>query len=92
MKKIILAVCLLVCFIAKSQNLSKIYQHINSSVVVINIINVSRESAGEYIEVVTEESQGSGVLIGEEGLIWTAAHDVLSAEADQIEFLDVDIY
>ena len=92
MKKIILAVCLLVCFIAKSQNLSKIYQHINSSVVVINIINVSRESAGEYIEVVTEESQGSGVLIGEEGLIWTAAHVVQSAEAVQIEFLDGDIY
>ena len=60
--------------------------------VVINIISVSRENAGEYIEVVTEESQGSVVLIGEEGLIWTAAHVVQSAEAVQIEFLDGDIY
>ena len=92
MKKIILALTFLLSFYTKAQNLSKIYQDINSSVVVINIINVSRESAGENIEVVTEESQGSGVLIGEEGLIWTAAHVVQSAEAVQIEFLDGDIY
>ena len=92
MKKIIIALTFLLSFYTKAQNLSKIYQDINSSVVVINIINVSRESAGENIEVVTEESQGSGVLIGEEGLIWTAAHVVQSAEAVQIEFLDGDIY
>lgn len=92
MKRIILTLCLLVSFISKSQNLAKIYQDINSSVVVINIISVSRESEGENIEVVTEESQGSGVLVGKEGLIWTAAHVVQSAEAVQIEFLDGDIY
>ena len=92
MKNIIIALTFLLSFYTKAQNLSKIYQDINSSVVVINIINVSRESAGENIEVVTEESQGSGVLIGEEGLIWTAAHVVQSAEAVQIEFLDGDIY
>lgn len=92
MKRIILALSLLVSFVSKSQNLAKIYQDINSSVVVINIISVSRESEGENIEVVTEESQGSGVLVGKEGLIWTAAHVVQSAEAVQIEFLDGDIY
>jgi len=92
MKKIIFALTFLLSISVKGQNLSKIYQDINSSVVVINIINVSRESVGEYVEVVTEESQGSGVLIGQEGLIWTASHVVQSAEEVQIEFLDGDIY
>ncbi|MGB5271631.1 S1C family serine protease [Eudoraea sp.] len=92
MKKIILALTLLISLITNAQNLAELYKDINSSVVVIDIINVTRESEGEYIQVVTEESQGSGVLIADEGLIWTAAHVVQAAEEVQIEFLDGDIY
>ncbi len=92
MKKIILALTFFVSLSANGQNLAELYKDINSSVVVINIISVSRESAGEFIEVITEASQGSGVLISEEGLIWTAAHVVQSAEEVEIEFLDGDIY
>ena len=75
-----------------AQNLADLYKDVNSSVVVINIISVSRESNQEFMQVVTEKSQGSGVLISEEGLIWTAAHVVETAEEVQIEFLDGDIY
>ncbi|MGB5387931.1 MAG: hypothetical protein WBN20_14200, partial [Eudoraea sp.] len=63
MKKIVLALTLLISLITNAQKLADLYKDINSSVVVIDIINVSRESEGEYIQVVTEESQGSGVLI-----------------------------
>jgi serine protease Do len=78
--------------VLQSQNLADLYKNINSSVVVINIISVTPESNGEQIELVAQASQGSGVLISSEGLIWTAAHVVQSAEEVQIEFLDGDIY
>ncbi len=58
MKKIILALTFLISLSTNAQNLAELYKDINSSVVVINIINVSRESEGEYIEVVTEEVSG----------------------------------
>ncbi|WP_297798678.1 trypsin-like peptidase domain-containing protein [uncultured Eudoraea sp.] len=92
LKKITFVLTFLISIVTSGQTLAELYRDINSSVVVIDIINVSRESEGEYIQVVTEESQGSGVLIAEEGLIWTAAHVVQTAEEVQIEFLDGDIY
>ena len=60
--------------------------------VVINIVSVAPENTGTSLELVAQESQGSGVLISPEGLIWTAAHVVQSAEEVQVEFLDGDIY
>ena len=78
--------------VSNAQSLADLYKKINSSVVVIDIVSVAPESTGTGIELVAQASQGSGVLISEDGLIWTAAHVVGSAEEVQIEFLDGDIY
>ena len=92
MKKIFLLLFLLVIAQMHSQTLAELYKQVNSSVVVIDIISVAPEKSGDQIELVAQQSQGSGVLISPEGLIWTAAHVVQSAEEVQIEFLDGDIY
>lgn len=91
-KKISLVLTFLFSIGTSGQNLADLYKEINSSVVVINIVSVSKESNGAYIQTVTEESQGSGVLIDKAGLIWTAAHVVQTAEEVKIEFTDGDIY
>ena len=92
MKKIFLLLFLLVIAQMHSQTLAELYKQVNSSVVVIDIISVAPERTGDQIELVAQQSQGSGVLISGDGLIWTAAHVVQSAEEVQIEFLDGDIY
>ena len=92
MKKIYLLLFTLSGIIVQGQSLADLYKEVNSSVVVIDIISVSPEKTGDQIELVAQQSQGSGVLISEDGLIWTAAHVVQSAEEVQIEFLDGDIY
>lgn len=92
MKIKFLVVATLFVSIAQSQALTDLYKEVNSSVVVINIVSVAPENTGTSLELVAQESQGSGVLISPEGLIWTAAHVVQSAEEVQVEFLDGDIY
>ena len=92
MKKILFLLAVFSFLTAYSQSLAELYKEVNSSVVVIDIISVSPEKSGDEIELVAQQSQGSGVLISPEGLIWTAAHVVQSAEEVQIEFLDGDIY
>lgn len=92
MKKIIFLLFVVSITLARSQSLSELYKEVSSSVVVIDIISVAPEKTGEQIELVAQASQGSGVLISPDGLIWTAAHVVQSAEEVQIEFTDGDIY
>ncbi|MGI9547862.1 MAG: S1C family serine protease [Flavobacteriaceae bacterium] len=92
MKKILFFLLVVSVFVANSQSLAELYKEVNSSVVVIDIISVAPEKTGDQIELVAQASQGSGVLISEDGLIWTASHVVQSAEEVQIEFLDGDIY
>ena len=92
MKKVFVLLLFSVVSLTYGQSVSELYKEINSSVVVIDIISVSPEKTGDQIELVAQASQGSGVLISKEGLIWTAAHVVQSAEEVQIEFLDGDIY
>lgn len=92
MKKICLISALLLFCNVTAQNLADLYKQVSSSVVVINIISVAPERSGDQIELVTQASQGSGVLISSEGLIWTAAHVVQSAEEVRIEFTDGDVY
>lgn len=77
---------------AAAQQLPEIYREVNSSVVVIDVVNVAPESLGNTVELVTQASQGSGVLISADGLIWTAAHVVQSAEEVIVEFVDGDKY
>lgn len=92
MKKLIYLSLLLAISTTSAQDLAKLYKQVNSSVVVIDIVSVAAEKSGDLVEMVALESQGSGVLISKDGLIWTAAHVVQSAEEVQIEFLDGDVY
>lgn len=92
MKKLIIVCTLFFLTSGAAQSLADLYKKINSSVVVIDIVSVAPETTGGGIELVAQASQGSGVLISEDGLIWTAAHVVGTAEEVQIEFLDGDIY
>ena len=92
MKKIYLLLFTISGFFVQGQSLADLYKEVNSAVVVIDIISVAPEKSGDQIELVAQQSQGSGVLISDDGLIWTAAHVVQSAEEVQIEFLDGDIY
>lgn len=91
-KRVLLGILMLFTANLNSQRLSELYKEINSSVVVIDVINVAPESLGNTVELVSQASQGSGVLITKDGLIWTAAHVVQSAEEVIVEFLDGDKY
>lgn len=92
MKIKIFVIAVLFVAVAQSQKLTDLYKKVNSSVVVIDIVSVAPENTGSTLELVAQASQGSGVLVSPEGLIWTAAHVVQSAEEVQVEFLDGDIY
>ena len=74
------------------QDLATLYEQIKSSVVVIQSLSVSPQMADDEIVLMSEAAQGSGVLISQDGLIWTAEHVVASVEEIQIEFLDGSTY
>ncbi|PCI34821.1 MAG: hypothetical protein COB60_05690 [Flavobacteriaceae bacterium] len=90
MKKIVVVTFLFFTVFSNAQSLSKLYKNVNSSVVVIE--TVSLESDGYSRKLTPQNSHGSGVLISKEGLIWTAAHVIQSAENVTVEFLDGDVY
>ncbi|WP_152286700.1 S1C family serine protease [Flavicella marina] len=75
-----------------AQSLSKLYDKVSSSVVYINIESYDYSQVLFSNQVNKEESLGSGVLIGEDGLIWTAAHVIQAAEEITVEFTDGDVY
>lgn len=75
-----------------SQNLANLYKKVNSSIVVIKTISSVNEGSGDHQKVKTAGGQGSGVLISDDGLIWTASHVVHSAEKVAVKFNDGDIY
>lgn len=91
MKKLALLI-LFISFSVSSQNLPKLYEKVNSSVVFIDIESFDYSEVLFSQKVNTEESLGSGVLVGEEGYIWTAAHVIQSAEKITVEFTDGDKY
>lgn len=91
MKKIVF----LLLFVAvgmSAQDLSKLYKKVSSSVVYINIESFDYSEVIFSQQVRKQESLGSGVLIGKEGLIWTAAHVIQASEKITVEFTDGDIY
>jgi serine protease Do len=92
LKTIIILVTLCISATSFSQKLTDLYKRVNSSVVVINTLNYSPENVAGEVEMVANASMGSGVLISEDGFIWTAAHVVQSAELVEVEFIDGDIY
>ena len=75
-----------------SQELSKLYKKVSSSVVYIDIESLDYSEVLFSQQINKEESLGSGVLVSEEGLIWTASHVIQSAEKITVEFTDGDVY
>ena len=92
LKIIIILVTLFMSATSFSQKLTDLYKKVNSSVVVINTLKYSPEKVAGEVEMVANASMGSGVLISEDGLIWTAAHVVQAAELVEVEFIDGDKY
>lgn len=81
---------LLICSATSAQKLANLYKEVSSSVVVIHTKSSAIKGIQANKKIVTQEGQGSGVLISKEGHIWTAAHVVQSAEDITIEFTDGD--
>ena len=91
MKKVLYLLFLLSLSIS-SQELSKLYKKVSSSVVYIDIESLDYSEVLFSQQINKEESLGSGVLVSEEGLIWTASHVIQSAEKITVEFTDGDVY
>ncbi|MFS4416439.1 S1C family serine protease [Maribacter sp. 2307ULW6-5] len=92
MKKTLFIVTLLLGFIGNSQSLSELYKEVNSAVVIIDILSVKPIMKNNDQKLIAQSAQGSGILISDDGCIWTAAHVVQSAEVVRVEFLDGDVY
>ena len=71
-----------------SQDISELFQKLDSSVVIINVIESKTSGIGNQKEKVTFGALGSGVLFGDNGEILTAAHVV--NDADEIEVILID--
>ncbi|OIQ28509.1 MAG: hypothetical protein BM564_08895 [Bacteroidetes bacterium MedPE-SWsnd-G2] len=93
MKRILVLIifCLTTQF-SQGQKLTELYKKVNSSVVIIKTISKSSAGSGDKVKVKSEGGQGSGVLISEEGLIWTASHVVHTAEKIAVKFTDGEVY
>jgi len=89
MKNILLIPIILFVFISNSysQNLSNLFKNVHSSVVVIK-----SQGQGDENNSSNSGSLGSGVLVSEDGLIWTASHVVHSSEKISVKFTDGDVY
>ncbi|MDD3721124.1 MAG: trypsin-like peptidase domain-containing protein [Lutibacter sp.] len=92
MNRLFFSFFLLFTLTQSAQNLSKLYDEVSPAVVVINILNIEPKKVDDNLTLVTRAKQGSGVLISEDGLIWTAAHVVQLAELVQVEFFDGEVY
>ncbi|GAB1308724.1 hypothetical protein KH5_14070 [Urechidicola sp. KH5] len=93
MNKTILSIITIISFTTiYSQNLADLYQQVHSSVVVIQTLSNLSAGGGDKIKTNSEQGLGSGVLISDDGLIWTASHVVHTAEKVQVKFTDNEIY
>ncbi len=76
----------------KAQNLVELYKKVNPSTVVITTESKQSAGMGDKQKVMTAGGMGSGVLISEDGLIWTASHVVHSADKIEVKFTDGEVY
>lgn len=79
---------LLVAFTSNAQDFSSLYKKMSPSVVTIMVKeqNLTTDRSTMTKKMVSSEGLGSGVLIGENGDIWTAAHVVHTAEEVIVNF------
>lgn len=91
MKKLVILI-LFISFSGFSQSLVSVYKKVNSSIVVIKTRSNVSAGSGDKQKVSTASGLGSGVLISDDGLIWTASHVVHSADKISLKFTDGDIY
>jgi len=91
-KTLTISLLILLSQITIAQSLPNLYKKVNSSVVVIQTMNRTSAGAGDKQKVNTESGLGSGVLISEDGMIWTASHVVQLAEYVILKFTDEDVY
>lgn len=73
------------------QNLADLFEEVSESVVVIGTVQ-NKQLGGGKQNVVSESGLGSGVLVSDDGLIWTAAHVVQVAEVVKVKFSDGEVY
>lgn len=93
MKKILsLSLIFFISTASFSQNLATLYKKVNSSIVVIKTVNNMSVGGGDTEKIQTGGGQGSGVLVSDDGLIWTASHVVHSADKVIVKFNDGDLY
>lgn len=92
MKSFISSLVFLITFSIWSQPLPKLFKKLSKSVVFIDVVSYDYSNLIYNQTVGEEESLGSGVLISEEGMIWTASHVIQHAEKIRVEFLDGDSY
>jgi serine protease Do len=89
MKKIYsILVMALITISIQAQDFSALYKKMSPSVVTIIVKEQHMEANSSSMRknMVSSEGLGSGVLISEEGDIWTAAHVVLTAEEVVVKF------
>lgn len=71
-----------------AQSVSELFEKLDSSVVIIQVVESKTTGKGDVKEKVAFGALGSGVLIDKEGHILTAAHVVNNADEIQIIFKD----
>ena len=74
--------------VSNAQDISKLFEEVDASVVVINVIESKTTGKGKTGEKVSYGALGSGVLINSTGQILTAAHVVNNADEIQVVFKD----
>lgn len=90
MKKLF-SFCLLamLAIYASAQDLSSLYEKVDSSVVTIYVLETKNPGTGDPYLQTANEGLGSGVLVGEDGLyVLTASHVVDKASKIVVEFVD----
>jgi serine protease Do len=92
MKSLIASLLLFLTLTSWAQPLPKLFKKLSKSVVFIDVVSYDYSNLIYNQTVGEEESLGSGVLISENGMIWTASHVIQHAEKIKVEFLDGDNY